>query len=79
MTVMISKPQTLIAANLNGVTVELEQSNICDEGALKMCPYMTGVPSLQVHLNVKLQLGLQKMHMRYPDRCPLITGFTVDL
>ena len=39
-------------------------------GHLSKCPYMTGVPSSQVHFNVKV-------HCRHPDRCPLITGFTV--
>ena len=38
-------------------------------GHLNKCLYMTGVPSLQVHFNVKV----------HPDRCPLITGLTVCL
>ena len=29
-----------------------------DEGTLKKCPYMAGVPSSQVHFNVKVQFGL---------------------
>ena len=52
-------------------------SKTCDEGTLKKCPYMTGVPSSQVHFNVKAQIGAQKMQFRHPDRCPLVTGFTV--
>ena len=38
---------------------------------------MTGIPSSQIHFNVKAQIGAQKMQFRHPDRCPLITGFTV--
>ena len=40
-------------------------------------PYMTGVPLSQVHFNVKVHFGSQKMPFKHPDRCPLITGFTV--
>ena len=46
-------------------------------GQLNKCPYMTGVPSSQVHFNVKVHFGSQKIQFRHPDRCPLITGFTV--
>ena len=54
-------------------------SKTCDEGHLNKCPYMTGVPSSQVHFNVKEHFGSQKMQFRQPDRCPLVTGFTVLL
>ena len=46
-------------------------------GHLDKCPYMTGVPSSQVHFNVKVHFGSQKMKFRHPDRCPLVTGFSV--
>ena len=46
-------------------------------GHLNKCPYMTGVPSSQVHFNVKVHFGSQEMQFRHPDRCPLVTGFTV--
>ena len=48
-------------------------------GHLNKCPYMTCVPSSQVHFNVKVDFGSQKMQFRHPDRCPLVTGFTVLL
>ena len=36
-------------------------------GRLKKCPYMTGVPSSQVHFNVKVYFGSQKMQFRHPN------------
>ena len=36
-------------------------------GHLKKCPYMTGVPSSQVHFNVKVYFGSQKMQFRHPN------------
>ena len=48
-------------------------------GHLNKCPYMTCVPSSQVHFNVKVDFGSQKMQFRHPDRCPLVTGLTVLL
>ena len=36
-------------------------------GHLKKCPYMTGVPSSQVHFNVKVHFGSQKMQFRHPN------------
>ena len=33
-------------------------------GHLNKCPYMTSVPSSQVHFNVKVHFGLQKMQFR---------------
>ena len=36
-------------------------------GHLKKCPYMTGVPSSQVHFNVKVHFGSQKMQFRHPS------------
>ena len=44
---------------------------------LSKCPYMTGVPFSQVHFNVKVHFGSQKMQFRHPDSYPLVTGFTV--
>ena len=31
----------------------------------------------QVHFNVEVQFDSQKMQLRHPNRCPLITSFTV--
>ena len=36
-------------------------------GHLKKCPYMTGVLSSQVHFNVKVYFGSQKMQFRHPN------------
>ena len=36
-------------------------------GHLKKCPYMTGVPSSQVHFNVKVYFGSQKMWFRHSN------------
>ena len=46
-------------------------------GHLNKCPYMAGVPSSQVHFNVKVHFGSQKVQFRHLDRCPLVTGFNV--
>ena len=48
-------------------------------GHFNKCPYMTGVPSSQVHFNAKVHFGSQKMQFRHPDWCPLVTGFTISL
>ena len=37
------------------------------KGHLKKCPHMTGVPSSQVHFNVKVYFGSQKMRFRHPN------------
>ena len=47
-------------------------------GHLKKCPYMTVVPSSQVHFNVKVYFGSQNLDIPISTfKCPLITGFTV--
>ena len=37
------------------------------KGHLKKRPYMTGVLSSQVHFNVKVYFGSQKMQFRHPN------------
>ena len=44
------------------IRVSLEDSKTCDEGK---------------GFNVEVQFSSQKLQFRQPDRCPLITGFTV--
>ena len=57
----------------HGITVEP-----VTRGHLNKCSYMTGVPSSQVHFNVEVHFSSQKMQFRHLDRCPLVTGFTIQ-
>ena len=56
------KMDPLLILKCNGYTVKPVTS-----GHLKKCPYMTGVPSSQLHFNVKVYFGSQKMRFRHPN------------